>query len=204
MTNIKTKEVLAINCSFKHGLKLSRTEELAELVLQKMKDLVRGVDTGAFMSDKRSFVSLGIEQELDDKDWPKIARYIQKIDILIFVTPIWYGGRSSLAQGVIEIMDSLEKETVSISRSDILGTGVELGNDNAQATLSGIMEFLTFFNFTLPSQCCKHWKCEKETHHKIIQKNHVKNKAVEKLAENIACNLIQFTRSLKQTSLLHN
>src|SRR6185436_871840 len=109
---------LVLNASLKHSDKRSNTQELAELVLEKMKEhqvsseIIR-------LSDKNIPVGLGFKESEDD-DWPKITEKIKAADIILFATPVWWGGRSSLMQRVIERLDSLDEEYIASGRNALL------------------------------------------------------------------------------------
>src|SRR5262245_49639440 len=101
-------KALVLNASLKHGKNPSNTGELAELVLKHLAE--RGATGEEIrLSDKNIPVGLGF-RESDDDDWPSIVAKIKAADIVIFATPIWWGGRSSLMQRVIERLDSLDEE----------------------------------------------------------------------------------------------
>ena len=70
------------------------------------------------LSDVKLPVGLGFRESEDD-DWPDIVKKIKAADILLFSTPIWWGGRSSLMQRVIERMDALDEEYIASGRSAI-------------------------------------------------------------------------------------
>src|ERR1051326_2756423 len=138
--------VLVLNASLKHEPGLSNTEELTQLVLDNMKqhkiksEIIR-------LADKNIPVGLNYK-ETDDDDWPGIVAKLKAADIVIFATPIWWGGRSSLMQRIIERMDALDEEYIAGGRSALLnkvaGIVITGSEDGAQATLGGIMEVLTF------------------------------------------------------------
>src|SRR5438552_1738865 len=110
--------VLVLNASLKHQKEISNTEELAMLVLENMKphkiksEIVR-------LADKNIPVGLSYK-EGDQDDWPDIVAKLKAADIVIFATPIWWGGRSSLMQRIIERLDSLDEEYIASGRSALL------------------------------------------------------------------------------------
>ena len=97
---------LVLNASLKHAPEASNTQELAELVLEHLRphrvtaDVVR-------LADLRLPVGLGY-RESDDDEWPAIVAKLKAADIVLFATPIWWGGRSSLMQRVIERMEDYD------------------------------------------------------------------------------------------------
>ncbi len=194
----KQLSVLVLNASLKHGEDLSNTEELAQLVLDNMKEhqvqseMVR-------LSDMNIPVGLGF-RESDDDDWPEIVDKLKAADIVIFATPIWWGGRSSLMQRVIERMDALDEEYLASGRSALLnkvaGIVITGSEDGAQATLGSIMEVLTFMNFTLPPECCAYWVGEVGQPPKEDRQKRLKNEATQHMAKNMARNLVYYAKLL--------
>ena len=134
---------------------------------------------------------------------PDIVGEIQKIqaaDLIIFATPIWWGGRSSLMQRVIERLDALDEEYISSGRSALLnkvaGIVITGSEDGAQATLGSIMEVLTFMNFTLPPECATYWIGEVGQPGKENREKRLKNESTNNMAQNMARNLVYYAKLL--------
>lgn len=197
--------VLILNASLKHAPDLSNTEEVANLVVDEMKKHGKLEFEAVRLADKNIPVGLSF-REGDDDDWPAIVDQLKAADIVLFATPIWWGGRSSLMQRIIERMDALDEEYLSTGRSALLnkvaGIVITGSEDGAQATLAGIMEVLTFMNFTLPPQCCTYWVGEVGLDPKTDRERRLKNKAVEHMAHNTARNLMYYAQLLKQHPLI--
>jgi multimeric flavodoxin WrbA len=191
--------VLVLNASLKHGPDLSNTEEVANLVLAEMAKHGAVEAETIRLSDANIPVGLGF-RESDDDDWPEIADKLRKAEILIMATPIWWGGRSSLMQRVIERMDAFDEEAHT-GRADLLnkiaGIVVTGSEDGAQATMAGIMEVLSFMNFTLPPQCCTYWVGEVGLDPATDGERRRQNKAVEEMAANTGRNLMHLAKALK-------
>src|SRR5689334_7475288 len=97
--------VVVLNASLKHEPNTSNTEEVAQLVLDELTAKHKKITTEIIrLADKKIPVGLGF-RESDDDDWPGIVAKIKAADIVLFATPIWWGGRSSLMQRVIERLD---------------------------------------------------------------------------------------------------
>ena len=106
---------LVLNASLKHAPAPSNTDELAGLVFEHLGEhQVRGETVR--LADARLPVGLGYREGADD-DWPDLVARLKAADIVIFATPIWWGGRSSLMQRVIERMDALDEEYQAEGRS---------------------------------------------------------------------------------------
>ena len=200
----ETKEsvnVLVLNASLKHEADgISNTEEVANQVVNYMKDHGKVASETIRLSDKNIPVGLKMKMS-DDDEWPGIAEKIKKADAIIFATPIWWGGRSSLIQKVIERMDAFDEESSSTGRSALLnkvaGVVITGSEDGAQSVLASILEFLTFMNFTVPPQCCTYWVGEVGMDPKTERERRLKNKAVEKMAQSTARNLMYYAQLLK-------
>jgi multimeric flavodoxin WrbA len=93
--------VLALNASSKHEPTLSNTGELASLVVEEMRALAQITDDVVRLSDAMLPVGLGFREAATD-DWPNLVAKVKAADVVLFCTPIWWGGRSSLMQRVIE------------------------------------------------------------------------------------------------------
>ena len=108
--------VLVLNASLKHGNESSNTEEVTNLLLENMSKSGTIVSTTVRLSDKNIPVGLGYRESVDD-DWPEIVEAIKKAEIIIFATPIWWGGRSSLMQRIIERMDAFDVDVIKGGRA---------------------------------------------------------------------------------------
>ena len=197
-------KVLVLNASLKHGPELSNTEEVANMVLEHMKKDADIESETIRLSDMDIPVGLGYKESETD-EWPSISDKLRKADVVIFATPIWWGGRSSLMQRVIERMDSFDEGTAGGGREALLnkvaGIVITGSEDGAQAVLAGMMEVLTFMNFTLPPQCCTYWVGEVGMDPKTDRERRLANKAVDHMAVNTAKGLMHYAKLLKEKPL---
>ncbi len=197
-------KVLVLNASLKHGDQLSNTEEVANMVIEQMKPFGEVASESIRLADMNIEVGLQFK-ESDDDQWPEIAEKLRVADIVLFVTPIWWGQRSSLMQRVIERMDAFDEEFIKDGRSAFLNkvagviiTGTE---DGAQQVLGSIMEVLTFMNFTLPPECCTYWVGEVGMDPKTERDRRLKSDAVLHMAKNTARNVMYYAQLLKKYPL---
>ena len=197
-------DVLVLNASLKHGDKPSNTEEVTNLVLDEMRKLGDIEVETVRLSDKNIPVGLGFK-ESDDDEWPAIVQKIQAAQIIIFATPIWWGGRSSLMQRVIERMDAFDEEVLHGGRAQLLnkvaGIVITGSEDGAQATLAGMMEVLTFMNFTLPPNCCTYWVGEVGFDPATDAERRRQNPAVEHMAASTAKGLMYYAKLLQSSPM---
>jgi multimeric flavodoxin WrbA len=193
--------VLALNASLKHGPDLSNTGELASLVLDEIRALTPVDATVVRLSDTTLPVGLGF-QEAPDDDWPGLVSRIKAADIVLFCTPIWWGGRSSLMQRVIERLDALDEEYSASGRSAIKGkvAGIVItgSEDGALSVMGGIMMVLSWMGFTLPPECTAYWVGEVGQPVSQDTDKRRTNMATMHMAKNLAQNLVYYARLLKE------
>ena len=152
--------VLALNGSLKHEPVISNTGELASLVIEEIRALGPVHAQEVRLSDATLPVGLGFRESAVD-DWPDLVTKIKAADIVLFCTPIWWGGRSSLMQRLIERLDALDEESSATGRSAIKGkvAGIVItgSEDGALSVMGGIMMVLSFMGFTMPPECAAYW-----------------------------------------------
>lgn len=190
---------LILNASLKHEPTVSNTGELAELVAEFLKKYQVTTEE-VRLADKDIPVGLGF-RESDTDEWPGIAEKVRKADIVIFATPIWWGGRSSLMQRVIERLDAFDEEHAATGRSALLnkvaGIVITGSEDGALSTMGSIMMVLTWMNFTLPPECAAYWVGEVgQPVAKDAEKRRM-NEATKHMAKNLARNLAFYAKLLK-------
>jgi multimeric flavodoxin WrbA len=192
--------VVALNASLKHDPLLSNTGELTSLVLEEMRtlgpinaDLVR-------LSDQTLPVGLGFREAAED-DWPGLVTRIKAADIVLFCTPIWWGGRSSLMQRVIERLDALDEEYSATGRSAIKGkvAGIVItgSEDGALSVMGSVMMVLSWMGFTLPPECAAYWVGEVGQPTSQDRDKRLRNMATMHMAKGLAQNLVYYARLLK-------
>ena len=197
-------KVLVLNGSLKHGPQLSNTEELATLVLDHLGEHgARGEVIR--LADRRIPVGLGFRESEDD-DWPGIVTALRAADIVIFATPIWWGGRSSLMQRVIERMDALDEEYRADGRSalynKVAGIVITGSEDGALSTMGSIMMVITWMGFTLPPECAAYWVGEVGQPTSGDSAKRRMNEATQHMAKNLARNLAYYAQLLKRHPLV--
>jgi len=192
--------VLVLNASLKHEPTLSNTGELAALVLDDMRALAPISASVTRLCDAKLPVGLGFREAADD-DWPDLVTKIKAADIVLFCTPIWWGGRSSLMQRVIERLDALDEEYSATGRSAIKGkvAGIVItgSEDGALSVMGSIMMVLTWMGFTLPPECAAYWVGEVGQPTSQDRDNRLRNMATRHMAKGLAQNLVYYARLLK-------
>ncbi len=201
-----TLRVLVLNASLKHQKDVSNTGELCELVLADMHEMHPKLESEIVrLADRKLPVGVGF-RESDDDEWPGLVDKIKAADIVIFATPIWWGGRSSMMQRVIERLDALDEEYIANGRSalynkvaSVVITGSE---DGALHTLGSIMMVLTFMGFTLPPECCTYWVGEVGQPHDKDREKRLANEGTKHMAKNLARNALYYAQLLKERPLV--
>ena len=192
--------VIALNASLKHQPELSNTGELAELVLAEIRALAPVHADVVRLSDAALPVGLGFREAVED-DWPGLVTKIKAADIALFCTPIWWGGRSSLMQRLIERLDALDEEYSASGRSAIKGkvAGIVItgSEDGALSVMGSIMMVLSWMGFTLPPECAAYWVGEVGQPTSEDRDKRLRNMATMHMAKGLAQNLVYYARLLK-------
>jgi multimeric flavodoxin WrbA len=192
--------VLALNASLKHEPAVSNTGELADLVLAEIRALASVQTELVRLSDLILPVGLGF-READKDDWPDLVTKIKTADIVLFCTPIWWGGRSSLMQRLIERLDALDEEYSATGRSAIKGkvAGIVItgSEDGALSVMGSIMMVLSFMGFTLPPECAAYWVGEVGQPTSQDREKRLRNMATMHMAKGLAQNVVFYARLLK-------
>ncbi|MBI2616262.1 MAG: NAD(P)H-dependent oxidoreductase [Gemmatimonadetes bacterium] len=196
--------VTVLNASLKHAPDVSNTEELTQLVIQNMGSSCEVASETIRLSDQRLPVGLGFRESPED-DWPGLVDRIKASDVVLFTTPVWWGGRSSLMQRVIERLDALDEEYHASGRSalynKVAGIVITGSEDGALHTMGTIMMVLTWMGFTLPPECCAYWVGEVGFPPSEDRAKRLKNQATAAMAKNLARNLVYYAQLLKKHPL---
>jgi len=199
--------VLVLNASLKHANDdVSNTGEVAQLVIDRMNEIEPGKVEAEMVRLADKNIPVGLKfKENDADEWPEIAGKLRKADIVIFATPIWWGGRSSLMQRVIERLDAFDEEYIAEGRSafynKVAGVVITGSEDGALSTMGTIMMVLTWMGFTLPPECAAYWVGEVGQPPATDRERRLKNQATPHMAQNLARNLLYYAHLLKQHPL---
>src|SRR5205823_2400609 len=184
----------------KHEPDISNTGELASLVLDEIRALAPINSDIVRLSDAMLPVGLGFREAAAD-DWPTLVTKIKPADIVLFCTPVWWGGRSSLMQRVIERLDALDEEYSATGRSAITGkvAGIVItgSEDGALSVMGSIMMVLSWMGFTLPPECAAYWVGEVGQPTSEDRDKRIRNMATMHMAKGLAQSLIFYSRLLK-------
>ena len=139
-------------------------------------------------------------------EWPKILEKLIRSDIIVFATPIWWGGHSSLIQRVFERMDELNDEIIATGKSELLnkvgGMVITGGEDGAQNVIASIANFMIWNGLTLPPACSLSYLGRHAAKTKIgLKREFLKQKYTVNMAKTMARNLAYVAGLLKEHPL---
>ena len=189
--------------TLKHSPTRSNTDTLSEYLTEHLKD--HGVENDIIrLVDYH--IEPGIETHVGTPDdWPDILKRVLQSDIVIFATPIWWGGHSSLVQRVIERLDALNDELLATGRSDfenkiggIVITGAE---DGVQHVIGNVTNFMSWNGLTVPPACSLSWLGDASDDTKESLTKKFDQGATKDMAETMARNLVFFARLLKDNPI---
>jgi multimeric flavodoxin WrbA len=200
MPGAQPLDVLVLNGTLNHAPHVSNTEEVAGLVIGAMRELAPVEAVQVRLVDHNIPAGLGFRESPDD-DWPSIVARIKAADVVLFATPIWWGGRSSLLQRAIERLDALDEEYHASGRSalynKVAGIVITGSEDGALQVMGSIMMVLTWMGFTLPPECAAYWVGEVGFPPSMDREKRLRNPAVPNMARNMARNLVYYAQLLK-------
>lgn len=158
MTEHKLKVVVLLG-TLKTGSEPSNTDELVDELLEHFSEY--GVETEKFRLANMD-IPVGLGEKMSENDeWPKIADTLRAADIVIFATPIWWGGQSSLIQRVMERMTHFDESYIMTGKSDlyhkIAGLIITGHEDGVQHIVGNLYNFLQWLGFVIPPECVAYW-----------------------------------------------
>jgi multimeric flavodoxin WrbA len=152
-----------INCTLKRSPEVSNTQGLADQSIAIMTrngvevDVIRAVDHEIATGVQADMTEHGWERD----DWPAIYAKVMAADILVLLTPIWLGEKSSVATRVIERLyanSSLLNEQGQWAYYGRVGGCIVTGNeDGAKHCAMNILYSLQHLGFAIPPQADAAW-----------------------------------------------
>ena len=154
---------LYINCTLKRSPEPSNTQGLADLSIAIMErngvavDVVRAVDHEIATGVQPDMTEHGWQRD----DWPGIYEKVKAAEILVILTPIWLGEKSSVCTRVIERLygnSHLLNEHGQYSYYGGVGGCLVTGNeDGAKHCAMNILYSLGHLGYTIPPQADAAW-----------------------------------------------
>jgi multimeric flavodoxin WrbA len=152
-----------VNCTLKRSPEPSNTQGLADRSIKIMErvgvsvELVRAVDHAIATGVQPDMTEHGWERD----DWPAISEKVMAADILVLLSPIWLGEKSSVCTQVIERLygnSHLLNERGQYAYYGRVGGCIITGNeDGAKHCAMNILYSLQHLGFTIPPQADSGW-----------------------------------------------
>ena len=155
-----------INCTLKRSPERSHTRGLADRSIQLMEsngvavEVIRAVDHE---------IATGVQPDMTEHgwardEWPGIFDKVMAADILVLMSPIWLGEKSSVCTRVIERLygnSHLVNEAGQYAYYGRVGGCIITGNeDGAKHCAMNILYSLQHLGFTIPPQADSAWMGE--------------------------------------------
>ena len=153
-----------LNCTLKRSPEVSNTEGLAEISMEIMRrngvevvELIRAVDHD---------IATGVYPDMTEHgwptdDWPAIFEKVMAADILVLLTPIWLGEKSSVCTQVIERLygnSSLLNDAGQYAYYGRVGGCLVTGNeDGIKHCAMNVLYSLQHLGYVIPPQADAGW-----------------------------------------------
>ena len=196
--------ILLATLKSKNGKAFSNTKVLSEILCDEL----------ATHAVKSEIVYLaeykilpGVKSNMGRGDeWPNILNKLVRSDIIVFATPIWWGGHSSLMQRVFERLDELNDKIVDTGKSEFLnkvgGMVITGAEDGAQQVIASIANFMVWNGLTLPPACSPSYLNYYDVKTAAaLKKKLLGQKYTVAMAKTMARNLAYLARLLKEHPL---
>jgi multimeric flavodoxin WrbA len=154
---------LYINCTLKRAPEVSNTRGLADRSIEIMTrngvhvDVIRAVDREIATGVYSDMTEHGWERD----DWPAIYEQVMAAHILVLLSPIWLGEKSSVCTRIIERLygdSSRLNEHGQWAYYGRVGGCIITGNeDGAKHCAMNILYSLQHLGFTIPPQADSGW-----------------------------------------------
>ena len=154
---------LYINCTLKRSPEVSNTRALADRSIAIMErngvsvEVVRAVDHDIATGVQADMTEHGWERD----GWPEIYEQVLAADILVLLSPIWLGEKSSVCTQVIERLygnSHLLNESGQYAYYGRVGGCLITGNeDGAKHCAMNILYSLQHLGYTIPPQADSGW-----------------------------------------------
>lgn len=154
---------LFVNCTLKHGPEPSHTEGLAAIAIAVMEangvatEMVRAVDWDLPAGVQPDMTEHGAATD----EWPELYKKVMNADILVLLTPIWLGEKSSVCTRVVERLYSssgLLNDAGQYAYYGRVGGCLVTGNeDGAKHCAMNVLYSLQHLGFAIPPQADAAW-----------------------------------------------
>src|SRR5215208_4224492 len=152
-----------INCTLKRSPEVSNTQALADLSIAIMRrngvhvDTVRAIDHEIATGVWPDMTEHGWERD----DWPELFERVLAADILVLLTPIWLGEKSSVCTQVVERLygnSHLLNDKGQYAYYGRVGGCLVTGNeDGVKHCAMNVLYSLQHLGYTIPPQADAGW-----------------------------------------------
>jgi len=157
---------LYVNCTLKRSPEISHTQALGDRSIAIMRrngvtvDVVRAVDHEIATGVQPDMTEHGWTQD----EWPAIFERVMTADILVLLSPIWLGEKSSVCTRVVERLygnSAILNESGQSAYYGRAGGCIITGNeDGAKHCSMNILYSLQHLGYTIPPQADSAWMGE--------------------------------------------
>ncbi len=156
-------EAVFINCTLKRSPEVSNTRALADLSVAIME--ANGVSVQVIRAMDRD-IATGVQADMTEygfqhDGWPEIFEAVMAADILVLLSPIWLGEKSSVCTQVVERLygnSHLLNDAGQYAYYGRVGGCLITGNeDGAKHCAMNILYSLQHLGFTIPPQADSAW-----------------------------------------------
>ncbi len=154
---------LYVNCTLKRSPEPSHTQALADRSIAIMRR--NGVEVDVIRAIDRD-IATGIYPDMtehgwDADEWPQIHEQVMAADILVLLSPIWLGEKSSVCTKVVERLygnSHLLNDAGQYAYYGRVGGAIITGNeDGAKHCAMNILYSLQHLGYTIPPQADSAW-----------------------------------------------
>ncbi len=166
MTDYSDLSAIFINCTLKRSPEPSNTKALADRSIAVLEEQGVAVETIRALDHD---IATGVQPDMtehgwDRDDWPGIFDKVMAADILVLLSPIWLGEKSSVCTQVIERLygnSHLLNDSGQYAYYGRVGGCLITGNeDGAKHCAMNILYSLQHLGFTIPPQADSGWMGE--------------------------------------------
>lgn len=194
-------KALVLNCTIKYSPEVSNSGALANILIDRMKELHEGIDIEMLRVTDYNVKFGGASNDMGgDDEWPIILKKVKEADIFIMAMPIWMGVRCSVGQMVIERLDGTTKgnEVQFPLYNSVAGVVVTGNEDGAHDVAANTLYNLAHFGCTIPPNTDIYWVGDAGPGASFIEAHGELSPYVQRNVEMTAQNLIHGALMLKK------
>ena len=198
---MKKLKALILNCTIKYSPEVSNTEALAQILMNRMKEIHADLDIEMLRVTDYDVKFGGASNDMSNGDeWPTILEKVKACDIFIMAMPIWMGVRCSVGQMVIERLDGTTKgnEVQFPLYNSVAGVVVTGNEDGAHDVAANTLYNLAHFGCTIPPNTDVYWVGDAGPGASFIEAHGELSPYVQRNIEMTAQNLIHGALMLKE------